>query len=159
MEIVSSSLQFVSEKYKVKILGYVFMPNHIHLILFLDEPQHLSSFMRDFKKYSSTQIRKQLEKENRSDLVSKMLYEKDGHKFKVWKDRFDDFHIEQSKSLEIKLNYIHENPVRKGMVENASDYLYSSAGYYFENKKSFMPVIHFLEAIGYANHYSFGRIY
>jgi len=32
------------------------------------------------------------------------------------------------------MNYIHQNPVRAMIVENAEDYIYSSAGNYFKNK-------------------------
>ncbi|HRO43059.1 MAG TPA: transposase [Flavipsychrobacter sp.] len=51
--IVVGSLNFCAEKYKADILGYVFMPNHLHLIIYFREDNHLSDLMRDFKKLTS----------------------------------------------------------------------------------------------------------
>ena len=156
---MAESLLFVCKKYKADLIGYVFMPNHIHLLLFLEVPANLSSLMRDFKKFTATAIRKQLEAEKRFDLLEKIRYVHGKQKFKIWMDRFDDFFINNPRSLMTKLNYIHENPVRKRLATIPTEYLYSSAKFYNEEQPVFLKVVHFLNAIGAANHYSYGRIY
>lgn len=55
--IVTDSLTFVSGKYEVDILCYVLMPNHIHLVCVYSKPSTVSDFMRDFKKFTSGEIR------------------------------------------------------------------------------------------------------
>ena len=60
--IITDSLQFCTNKYKASLIGYVIMPNHIHLILFYNESVDVSGFMRDFKKYTSFHIRRIMER-------------------------------------------------------------------------------------------------
>ena len=51
--ILSDSLNFVNEKYAVHSIAYVFMPNHIHLILLVEDGEIIPAYMRDFKKFTS----------------------------------------------------------------------------------------------------------
>lgn len=50
-EALSKTLSFYLNIYDAKLIGYVFMPDHIHLLLTI-EGKNLSNFMRDFKKYT-----------------------------------------------------------------------------------------------------------
>jgi putative transposase len=98
-EILYKSLIFLNKKYSAQITGYVFMKNHIHLIIYFDKQNNLSAYMRDFKKYTSGEIRRLLEKEGYIILLEKLRYDKNGQKFKVWMDRFDDVVIKNSEVL------------------------------------------------------------
>jgi putative transposase len=159
MQIVADSLTFLNGKYKVQIVGYVFMPNHIHMLMFLEDGKTLSSYMRDFKKFTSVKIRKQLEAEEQYSLVEQMRFIKGAQKLKVWQDRFDDFYITNPKSFLIKLNYIHNNPLKRGLAKSAADYKYSSAGYYERETEGILKINHFMAVIGAANQYQYGSIY
>lgn len=138
--IIADSLNFISKKYNMAILGYVIMPNHLHTIFMFKDKNYLSDAMRDFKKYTSTQVRKNIEFNHESQLL-KSITINDKQIFKVWQDRFDDVCITDMKMLEIKLNYIHLNPLQAhwNLVDVPEDYLYSSAGFY--NRDVFGPVI------------------
>ena len=157
--ILAASLQFVNDKHKAEILAYVFMPNHIHLIVLFENGESISPYMHDFKRFTSVAIRKKMDLEGRHELLEKIKVDSKEQKFKVWQDRFDDLYIRDIKALQIKMNYMHENPVRRGLAEANSDYKYSSAGYYEKEEQGFMPVTHYLEAMGYANHYYYGRVF
>lgn len=61
-EIVADSINFLNEKYVSSLLGYVHMPNHIHLILFFKNANLISDWMRDLKKFTSVKIRQQIER-------------------------------------------------------------------------------------------------
>ncbi len=50
---------------------------------------------------------------------------------RFWKARFDDEVIRNEEMLRTKLAYIHNNPVKAGLVNQAEDYPYSSARAYF----------------------------
>ncbi len=147
MQMLASSLKFVATKYQADYLGYVLMPNHIHLIIFFRDRNELSNLMRDFKKYSSIQVRRMLEKENNIDLLDKLHFEKREQKFRVWTSRFDDKIITSREDLERILDYIHNNPLQEkwGLVNNPEDYLYSSAAFYYKEKESILPVVHYRE--------------
>jgi putative transposase len=116
------SLKFVNKKYKVSIVAYVFMPNHIHLILYFHEENFLSAYMRDFKKYTSTHIRKLIDEDGSGGLLNNLRYSFGKQKFKVWMDRFDDVVIRSRKLMLTKLNYIHWNPVKKGLANSPEEY-------------------------------------
>jgi len=46
---------------------------------------------------------------------------------RLWKPRFDDLIVTSERQLKIKMEYIHNNPVKAGLVEQAEDWTYSSA--------------------------------
>jgi len=54
--------------------------------------------------------------------------------FKIWTNDNHPEEIFSEDFMKTKLNYIHENPVRAGLVENSEDYLYSSVANYFKGK-------------------------
>ncbi|OJW72116.1 MAG: hypothetical protein BGO68_01160 [Candidatus Amoebophilus sp. 36-38] len=62
MQVLADNLNFYSKKYEVSILGYVFMPNHIHLIAHFPTSIHRIDFIRDFKSYTSKKILQEIEK-------------------------------------------------------------------------------------------------
>jgi putative transposase len=131
--ILAESLTFVINEHRAKLFGYVFMPSHIHLIVAMPEGESISDLMRDFKKYTSTKVRQQLEKEGRQSELKRLRVNALGKKnqvFKLWMDRFDDLVIDQEETMITKLEYIHNNPVKAGLVEEAEEWEFSSARNY-----------------------------
>jgi putative transposase len=120
---LAESLAFCAKKYDASIAGYVLMPTHIHLVLFIPGSK-LSDFMRDFKKYIAQKVIKDLK-------VSMST---------VWKPRYDRVVIYSDKVLRQKLNYIHHNPVKSGLVQNAEDWQWSSARDYASDDQGSIPV-------------------
>lgn len=130
--IVAGSLNFCAEKYKAEILGYVIMPNHLHLIIYFREDNHLSDLMRDFKKFTSVKIRHEIENSGKQKLLEDLRYQHREQKFKVWSDRFDDVVLRTRQIAAIKLEYIHNNPLQEHwqLVPHPADYRFSSASFY-----------------------------
>lgn len=143
--ILAESFNFVNQKYNVHVIAYVFMPNHIHLILLFEDGEVISSYIRDFKKFTSGETRREIEKQGMTDLLEKIKYKTKTQLFKVWQDRFDDFYLLNNKTLMTKMNYIHQNPVRKGLCESVSDYCYSSARFYFKGEETDVKMVHYTE--------------
>jgi putative transposase len=94
------------------------------MIISIPEGGSISNFMRDFKRITAREF-----------YQSRVL--KSG---RLWQDRFDDVAIITKKVAQTKLNYIHQNPVRAGLVENAEDWKYSSARFYLFGEKRFIAV-------------------
>lgn len=141
--ILIDSLKYQINEHKANLYSYVIMHHHIHLIIYFPEGESLIDFMRDFKKFTSTQIRKQLEADNNIDQINKLRINSKGYKnqvFKLWMDRFDDLIITNDDTFQQKIDYIHMNPVRAGLVNNPEDWLYSSARNYFLNDNSIIEV-------------------
>jgi len=110
------SIDYCLIKYEGKLIGYVFMPSHIHLLLLI-EGTKLGSFMRDFKKYTAQKIA--------SDL---------GIKGGIWMPRYDRVLIESIEILKQKLEYVHRNRVKSELVNNPKDWEWSSACAYLSDK-------------------------
>jgi putative transposase len=120
-EMLEFNIEFYRKRENADIYAYVLMPSHLHLIISIPEIKSISNFMRDLKRRTA---REYFELYN---LPSGRL----------WEDRFDDVGLYSEKSFFTKLNYIHQNPVRAGLVEKPEDWPYSSARFYmFEEKRT-----------------------
>ncbi len=144
---LSESINFLSTKYSTATLGYVIMPNHIHLILYFKKGNQLSNWMRDLKKFTSVMVRQQIERAGDSELLEKLRVQERKQIFKVWQDRFDDVYLVSRKLLEIKLDYIHGNPMQEhwNLVTKPEDWPYSSAMFYKLGKQPAALVIDYRE--------------
>ncbi len=134
------SLKFCQENKGLIIYAWCLMSNHLHMICQSQkEDKFLSDIIRDFKTFTSKQIIKTIEKETESRREWMLSYFekscvdlKRNQKFKVWQAGFHAEEISQQRFLEQKLDYIHNNPVKAGIVELPQHYLYSSARNYAE---------------------------
>jgi putative transposase len=119
--------------YHVSVIGWVLMPTHFHALLGFPQIEFLSQFMRDFKGLSSKMIEPLLQPEVRTRLFSQ-------GKFRLWKARFDEVIIYSGSQFEIKLNYIHNNPVKAHLVGEPVDWDYSSAGAWMTDRVGLIPI-------------------
>jgi putative transposase len=118
------------------------MPNHLHVLFYFSEENKLSDSMCDLKKFCAFEIRKHIES-NESSLLNLIRIKNDKQVFKVWEDRFDDVWINSKELLEIKLEYIHQNPLQShwNLSEYPEDYQYSSAAFYLGNPENVVKMI------------------
>ena len=134
-DIVIESLQYCQIHKGLNLFAFVIMSNHIHL---LAQSAHgdLSGFIRDFKSYTSKKFLEVLNSdiESRKDWMKivfayhgKLKSKQDNQ---IWTHENHGELIYSEKFIKQKLNYIHQNPVKSGLVAKAEDYLYSSARNY-----------------------------
>ncbi len=134
-DIAIDGLSYCQKHKGLNIFGYVIMSNHIHLLV-QSEHSDLSGCIRDFKSYTSKKFREVMftNVESRRDWMEMVfLYYgkyKEKQTYKIWAHDNHAEVIYSQKFIEQKLNYIHQNPVRNGLVANPEDYLYSSARNY-----------------------------
>jgi putative transposase len=110
-------LKQLKEENKLDILHYCIMDNHVHLILKLNTESSLSKFMKQLNLTYFCYYRK--------------LYNYIGH---LWQDRFKSNIIELDSYLFQCGKYIELNPVRAGVVDHPSKYLFSSYSFYARGK-------------------------
>jgi len=142
-QILIQNLDFYRQIYNFKIIAYVIMPNHIHLILWPQESRDLPKIMRDFKKYTSVEVRRLLENEKNSRILYLLRRSARGYKnqkYKLWMDRYDRLAIYSAQVLSQKMEYIHYNPVRARLVKQGIDWKYSSARNYCLDDHSILKV-------------------
>ena len=145
-QILIRNLNFYREKFEFKLLAYVIMPHHLHLIILPASKGNISEIMRDFKKYTAREIIQLLEEEKRFDILgifhetAQKYHFKENRKYQVWEHRFDDLALYSDKVFRTKLDYIHNNPIKEGLVNSPSNYLYSSARNYDSGDHSVIRV-------------------
>jgi putative transposase len=134
------SLKFCLNKYGAILTAFVFMPNHWHGILWHEDKLDLSGFMRDFKRFTSVQLRRRMAQNGHESHFILSKSPEGRVRYRIWTGRFDVVAIVSRKVLEIKMNYIHNNPVRAGLVRKPEDWSYSSAGFYYLERDVGVPV-------------------
>lgn len=142
-DVIIRSLKYCQTHKDLRIHAYVIMPNHVHTIL-LATNNKLSSILRDYKRFSSKEISKLLGTDRNKRLQSYFARAASkanrGNEYKVWQRGSHPEAIISRDFFLQKLNYIHENPVRKGYVEKAEHWLYSSARNYYSNDHSLIQI-------------------
>ena len=109
-KIVINELLKTAKDLKFRILCYCLMPDHLHVIVSPGESTlFLSKFLNIFKGRTTAVFRE------RKDLK------------KIWQRSAFDHVIRTEENLKGVIEYIRNNPVRKGIVENADDYPYSES--------------------------------
>ena len=121
-EILSNSIKYFQKNKGLKIYCYVFMLNHIHLIVQSDD---VASFIRDFKKFTSKEIKKNI-MENEPNILELFLNKETGE-YNFWQETNSPKIIENEKFGMQKLRYILDNPVRRSYVEKSEYWRWSSA--------------------------------
>ncbi len=141
--ILIDNLKFYQNRGDFRIIAFVIMPNHFHLILKVSKKTTISKVIGNFKRITSRQISEKLIEINRNDII-KTLKEKSleepTNDSKVWKYRFDCLVINSIETLNQKIEYIYYNPVKKKIVSNAEDWKYSSAGNYLNKSDCLIDV-------------------
>lgn len=132
-------LDFCIKNKGMILYGYVIMSNHIHLII-QSENEKLSDLLRDFKKFTATTILKKIQTEpesRREWMLERFKLATESHSrnknFQFWQYGNHPEEIYTENFIWSKLDYIHLNPVKAGIVLHPQDYIYSSASNYINN--------------------------
>jgi len=133
LDIITASLTFCRQEKGLRLHAYVILDNHLHLLVSSD---NLSQVIRDFKRYTAKEILSVVRQDNKQWLLKQFEFFKSGHKgesqHQVWQEGFHPQAISTEDMLRQKLDYIHYNPVRSGLVDRAEDWRYSSARNYLD---------------------------
>jgi putative transposase len=145
-DIIMDSLKNLVERHKIKVYGYVIMPNHIHLIWELTEMNGKESPHTSFMKFTSHAIQKDL-RETSPDTLNEYEVNRTSRKYQFWQRDSLPILLFTPSVIMQKLNYIHNNPVKGKwtLAELPIEYKYSSMAYY-ENGKD---ISGFLSHIGH----------
>lgn len=128
-DIIVESLQYCRQNKGLEIMCWVIMSNHMHLIVSCKEPNRLSDIIRDFKKYTAAQVVRAIEENTWESRRSWLLWIfKSNDAITFWQPDNHAKEITTKVFFLEKLHYIHENPVRAGLVAKAEHWEYSSAG-------------------------------
>jgi putative transposase len=130
---IVESLRFCRKDKGLQLFAFVVMPNHVHLIAAAGEQLH--SMMRDFKRFTSRSIHDRLKADGRETILNWLeravqRARRQRGEFGLWQDGFRPEALYSTAVFQQKLDYLHQNPVRKGLVQRPEDWWYSSAAFY-----------------------------
>jgi putative transposase len=122
------------EAYAGVCSGFVVMPDHVHLIVWFDQPGTLSQFMKSWKQTSSMKLKKMLR--GVAPHYAKTIAADEP----FWQPKYYPFNLYSQKMASQKLDYMHCNPVTAGLVQRATDWAWSSARFYLLDEPSVVPL-------------------
>ena len=127
VDILLESLRFLM-KDGLKVHAYVILENHLHLIV--QSPQLIKDMAR-FKSFTAKKILNYLEQQNVKTILEQLEFYKKIHKrnrqYQFWQEGIHPELILNDAMMLQKIEYIHHNPVKRGYVEQAGHWRYSSA--------------------------------
>jgi len=122
-EILINSLKYCQENKGLKLHAWVIMTNHVHLIVSSDTNK-IEWLVRDIKKYSSKQIIAAIRENSMESRKEWMLNifsyagksNSNNKDYQFWKQDYHPIELNTATKSKNRLNYLHENPVRSGLV-------------------------------------------
>ncbi|GAA4010836.1 transposase [Hymenobacter fastidiosus] len=137
-DIVIGSLRYCQAKKGLELFAFCLMTNHLHLIGRVREGGSLSDLVRDFKKFTSQAIFREIQQSPRESRQGWLLwlFTREGERnpnnlhFQVWQQHSHAVELTSNTMIQQRLDYTHQNPVRAGICYRPEDYVYSSAAQY-----------------------------
>ena len=148
-ELFLESLKYCQQKKGMVLHAWVIMTNHVHLII-SSISNKLEHVVRDLKKFTSKQISKAIKENNAESRKEWMLNifsytgknNNNNKEFQFWKQDYHPIELDTPEKMKQRLDYLHENPVRGGLVWEPWHYKYSSAIDYYTNEHGLLKVEH-----------------
>jgi len=122
------ALDKIRQRYEFRLLGYVVMPNHVHLLISESPKASPSMVLKVLKQRVSRDLRKR--KRPAPGQLRFSFPEGPGNLPRFWQPRFYDFNVWSKTKVREKLEYMHANPVTKKLVDHPKDWPWSSWSFY-----------------------------
>ena len=122
-------LEEVRARYGFALVGYVIMPEHMHLLISESRTVLPAKVMQVFKQRVSRRMRGR--KRGKTGQLALRFPEEDEGLRRFWQRRYHDFNVYTSAKVQQKLHYIHANPVEAKLVKHPGDWPWSSWRFYY----------------------------
>jgi putative transposase len=137
-----NSFAWLQDQKRILLFAFVIMPSHLHAVI-KPEGDTIGDTIQQFGSFTAHEVLKKLKANNQKDLIEVFRQKKRDprHQHSIWQD-IQAKNIYSADFLWQKMEYIHQNPVTEKwkLVENRSDYIYSSACYYEYGRKPIIPI-------------------
>ena len=131
VNILLESWRYQRENDGLRLYGYVIMENHVH---FVAQAERLDKCVSSFKSFTARKILDHLEEHQAEYLLARLRFSKPAHKsdreYQFWQEGSHAELVFSDEVMREKLKYIHANPVKRGHVDRAEQWRYSSARNY-----------------------------
>lgn len=133
------ALRVIRERYHFLPVGYVVMPNHVHLLISESPNATPSVILKVLKQRVSRDLRRSRRRAPAGQL--RLVFAKDDENLPwLWQPRFHDFNIWSKRKVREKLDYIHANPVTRKLVAHPKDWPWSSWSFYANGEVGLVPI-------------------
>jgi putative transposase len=168
--IAINTILFYEKRGDFRLKGFIVMPDHVHMICELPDTEKpleantssgsgwsletktpgssrsspdLPIIIRDMKKYIAKEAIARLSVLDKNMLLNIQLPKpkKKRHIYRFWQPDYYDFNILTDRKLDEKLKYMYENPLRKGLCNNISDYEFSDFKRYYGSGDPELPLV------------------
>ena len=150
-ELFVEALKLSKEDRPFNLLGYVVMPDHVHLLINpLDKD--IRRTMNAIKGRSAAAILKEMRRGLSDDYLDRLSFmARTGRRqtHKVWQTGFSSIDVSSEKFIRQKLKYIHLNPVRAGLIDHPARWRFSSFAAYLPHRQGDVPME--IDSRGYWN--------
>jgi len=121
-ELLIKYIEMARDKHSIKIMGYVIMPNHVHLVMLPEKDMKLGLVIREIKSRMAKEYFARMENLSR------------GAQRVFWQKRCYDHNCRTPETTKEKIIYCHNNPVRRGLVKSPGNWKWSSYNWCQGNK-------------------------
>ena len=121
IELLRESFRISKVNYEYQIDAIVVLPDHIHMVITIENAKNYPKIIRSIKQYFS----KYCDPNCYAHLTQSRSRQKEGY-LPVWQKRFYEHTIRNEKDFQSTLVYMYNNPVKHGWIENLNDWKYSS---------------------------------
>ncbi len=144
--VLIDSLKYCQKNKGLLLYAWCIMSNHVHLIISSKEGFKQEDIVRDLKKHTSKKLIKNINENSlesrknwmlclRTDCfgIQVWIFKKAGERnsnnksYQFWRQDYHPIELSTNKIMEQRLDYLHNNPVEAGIVDELEHYLYSSA--------------------------------
>jgi len=130
VNILLDSLRFFIRD-EMKVYADVVLENHCHIVL---QSKALDRDIARYKSYTAKQLIQYMDKNNIRQILEQLAFYKKAHKndraYQFWQEGVHPELIQGDEMMRQKTDYIHQNPVKRGYVDKAEHWRYSSARNY-----------------------------
>jgi putative transposase len=119
--VFEQELETVRLRYGFVVVGYVLMPEHVHLLVGETRQASLAVALQVLKQQTSRKLKK-------------------AGAVQFWQRRYYDFNVWTEQKIVEKLNYIHRNPVERGLVAMPEDWRWSSFRHYATGERGTVEI-------------------
>ncbi|GMQ88506.1 MAG: hypothetical protein BMS9Abin08_1760 [Gammaproteobacteria bacterium] len=130
VDILLDSLRYLI-KDGLKVYAYVILENHLHLVA---QSNQLDRDIARFKSFTAKQLIRYLDEKKVKAILEQLAFYKKAHKgdraYQFWQEGTHPEWIQDEAMMRQKVEYIHQNPVTRGYVDEAEHWRYSSARNY-----------------------------
>ncbi|MBX9852191.1 MAG: transposase [Cytophagaceae bacterium] len=145
-QIIIEQLQWLKERNKISIYGFVIMPNHLHFLWEMKEMNGKEMPHASFNKWTSSNFLKEL-RANHQNLLPFFEEKTTERNHRFWQRDPLAVLMDSRDKIEQKLDYIHLNPLQEkwNLTHSPEEYYWSSAKFYLTGEDEFNILTHYMD--------------